>query len=60
MTTTFSPLSIDDQGNELDRLPAFVKFIEDSQNFVFKSNNPLDVGEYAVGLKIGFKELKDF
>ncbi len=49
-----------DLGNELDRLPAFVKFIEDSQTFLIQSNSPLSMGEYTVGMKIGFKGLKDF
>ncbi len=34
--------------------------MEDSQTFMIKNNNPLSTGEYTVGMKIGFKELKDF
>jgi hypothetical protein len=60
LTSFFSATSIDDLGNEIDGLPPFVKFIEDSQTFVVQTNNPLDAGEYTVGLRIGFKELKDF
>ncbi len=47
-------------GTELNDLPGFVKYNKESQTYVVFSKNPLDEGEYALGLKICFTELKDF
>ena len=44
----------------MEGLPPFVKFIEDSKTFLVHTNNPFDEGEYTVGLRIGFGDIKDF
>ena len=60
LTPIFSSVSIDDKGNEMKGLPPFVKFIEDSKTFLVHTNFPFDEGEYTVGLRIGFGDIKDF
>ena len=60
LTPVFTPISINALGVEQDELKSFLRYEKESNTFVVRSNNPLDAGEYIIGLKIGFKEIKDF
>jgi len=58
LTTIIEPIAMDFLGTEIN-MPKCFSYNREFNSFTVESSNFEDIGQYKIGLKMGYKEIKN-